>query len=161
MPKINDSTKAFISKLQCLYDIELQIEKALPKMAKAASSKDMKASFTLHHKETKEQVKRLERAFKSLEMKPKKTKVEGIRGIIADGEWVMDVDAPEDIKDAMLASAARYVEHYEMAGYTSAILEAKLLGLTDIEALLLETLAEEEQTDKILKESMKMHMQMA
>ena len=152
--KVKDMEKAFELKLQALYDIEKQIEKALPKMAKVASSESLKEGFTMHLKETKEQLKRLEKAFELLGVAPKKLRSEGIRGIIVDGEWVMEVEGPDEIKDSMLASAARYVEHYEMAGYLSACAHAKVLGLSKIEALLTESLGEEEATDKKLEKAM-------
>ncbi len=150
MPKIPDTTKAFITKLQALYDIEKQLEKALPKMAKAASNPNLKKGFQEHFEETKMHSKRLEAIFEELAVAPKKLKTEGIRGIIADSEWVARVDAPTAIKDAMLASAARYAEHYEMAGYLSAIIEANTLGIPTIAALLTKTLNEEKSADEKL-----------
>ncbi len=153
--KVKDMGKAFELKLQALYDIEKQIEKALPKMAKVASSEALKEGFRMHLEETKEQSKRLEKAFELLGVSPKKLRSEGIRGIIVDGEWVMEVEGPDEIRDSMLASAARYVEHYEMAGYLSACAHAKALGLSKIEALLTESLGEEEATDKKLEKAMK------
>ena len=161
MAKVTTSSKAFLIKIQALYDIEKQLEKALPKMEKAATDPELKAGFKLHLKETKEHAKRLEKIFRMLDNKPRKTKSEGIRGIIADGEWVADVDAPEELADSMLASAARYAEHYEMAGYMSAIEEAKLLDLTEAETLLSETLAEEEKTDATLAVAMRKGLKLA
>jgi ferritin-like metal-binding protein YciE len=161
MAKINNASKAFLIKIQALYDIEKQLEKALPKMEKAASDSGLKAGFKNHLRETKEHSRRLERIFKMLDAKPRKTKSEGIRGILADGDWVAKVDAPDTLKDSMLASAARYAEHYEMAGYMSAIEEAKALGLTDAEELLSDTLIEEEKTDKLLAMGMRMGLKVA
>ncbi len=153
--KVKDMTKVFELKLQALYDIEKQIEKALPKMAKMASSEELKKGFQMHLEETKKQSERLEKAFELLGVTPKKLRAEGIRGIIVDGEWVMEVEGPKEIKDSMLASAARYVEHYEMAGYLTACAYAKALDLPKIEALLTESLGEEEATDKKLEKAMK------
>jgi ferritin-like metal-binding protein YciE len=153
MPKIPDTTKAFVVKLQSLYDIEKQLEKALPKMAKAASDPDLKQSFAVHLEETITHSERLEELFEELDVAPKKLQTEGIRGIIEDGEWVAEVDAPSAIKDAMLASAARYAEHYEMAGYLSAIAQANALGLTDAAVILTKTLNEEMEADEILAEA--------
>jgi ferritin-like metal-binding protein YciE len=153
MPKITDTTNAFIVKLQSLYDIEKQLEKALPKMAKAAFDPDLKEGFIEHLEETKIHSERLEDLFDDLGVDPKKLKTEGIRGIIADGEWVAEVDAPDAVKDAMLAGAARYAEHYEMAGYLSAIAEANALGLTDAAIILTKTLNEEMAADEILAEA--------
>ena len=155
MKKIQDPAQSFLIKVQSLYDIEKQLEKALPKMAKAAKDEGFKEAFFKHLEETKGHSKKLESIFKMLGAAPRKIKCEGIRGIIADAEWVMDQDGTDPIKDSMLASAARYAEHYEMSGYMSAIAEAKSLGMIDAAALLTETLAEEEQADKILAAGMK------
>ncbi len=158
MAKINTLQDSFLAKLQALYDIENEIIKALPKMVEAASDPELKDALSSHLEETKEQAHRLEQAFEMLEEKPKKLKAEGVRGIIEDGKWVMDADAPDALKDAMLASAARYVEHYEMAGYMSAIEEASLLGYDDIAELLSDSLSEENAADdklvSVMKDSM-------
>jgi len=154
MPTITDTTKAFIAKLQALYDIEKQLEKALPKLAKAAAHPELAAGFRMHLAQTKEHSERLEELFELLEVKPKKMKAEGVRGIIADGEWVIGVDAPSAVKDVMLAAAARYAEHYEMAGYLSAIAQAHALGLTDATVILTKTLNEEKAADEILASAM-------
>lgn len=154
MEKITDTMRALEMKLQALYDIEHEIEKALPKMEKAASDEVLKEGFRVHLDETKEQSKRLEKAFRILGFDVKKTKCEGIRGIVADASAVMKVDASAPIKDAMLAASARYVEHYEMAGYLSAIAEATYLGADEVVDLLRETLREEEATDAKLDTAM-------
>ncbi len=86
---------------------------------------------------------------------PKKLVSKGIRGIIEDGEWVIAQNVSPMLKDSMIASAARSVEHYEIAGYKSAVIEARSLGIVDAAALLTETLVEEEATDKILAGAMK------
>lgn len=152
--KLTDVRKVFEIKLQSLYDIEKQLERALPKMAKAATDKSLKEGFLLHFKETQEQAKRLEKVFKLLELKPKKLKSEGIRGIILDAEWVAETTGEDSLRDIMLASSARYAEHYEMAGYLSACEEASMLDLPEIESILRETLEEEQATDKKLSKAM-------
>lgn len=150
MAKIRTIDRSFELKLQELYDIEKQIEKALTKMVHKAVTPVLQEGFGTHLKETKGQIIRLESAFAVLDLKPKKHRSEGIRGILEDGEAIADIKANDEIKDSMLAAAARYVEHFEMAGYLSAIAEAKLLGYTEVEKLLAENLAEEEATDKKL-----------
>jgi ferritin-like metal-binding protein YciE len=152
MAKITDPAQAFSMKLAELYDIEKALEKALPKMAKAATDPRLKEGFKNHLEETKEQSKRLERAFKILGSKAKKSKSEGIRGIIADGEHVASLKAADSIHNAMMAGAARSVEHFEIACYMGAIEQAKALGYDDIEGLLRETLDEEQVTDEKLAE---------
>ena len=154
MQKITDGMKAFELKLQALYDIEHELEKALPKFEKAATDPVLKEGFALHLKETEEHAKRLEKIFRMLGLDVKKTKSEGIRGIAADAAWVIKADAAPAIKDAMLASAARYAEHYEMAGYMSAIEQAKFLGQDEIADALADTLKEEHVADASLAMAM-------
>ncbi len=150
MPKLTNSTEVFITKLQALYDIEGELKKALPKLAKTATDPSLRKSFRGHLEETSGHSRRLEKAFQFLGLKPKKLKSEGVRGIVKDGAWVIDLKAPPFIKDAMLASSAIYAEHYEMAGYMSAIEMSKLLGHENIAKLLAETLKEEEKADQKL-----------
>jgi ferritin-like metal-binding protein YciE len=139
-----------LNKLMALHDIELQIVKALPKMAKKAKNPELVKGFEDHLKETQGQVKRLEQAFKVLGVKPKKLKVEAIRGLIDDGAWVMKNVEAGPALDANLIAAAQYVEHYEMAGYGTAITWAKLMQHSKVEELLSQTLAEEKKTDEKL-----------
>ncbi len=160
METITNSREAFALKLQCLYFIENRLVEALPKLEAAATDPDLKEGFRGHLEETEEHVKRIEEAFEILGEEPEETECEGIKGIIEDGEWVIneaDVSIPE-MKDAMLAGAARYAEHYEMAGYMSAVEEAKLLGLSEIASLLSKTLSEEESSDKELGKAIKKSM---
>ncbi len=155
MTQLRNAEAVLLVKLQALYDIEHQLTKALPKMAKAANDAELKKGFTDHLKETENHIKRLEKAFKLLGKTAKKTKSEGIRGIIEDGSWVIkETEGLPELKDAMLASSARYAEHYEMAGYMSAIMESNALGLDDITELLNETLAEEQVADEKLADAM-------
>ena len=161
MTKIIDGTKAFFIKIQSLYDIEKQLEKALPKLAKASTDPELIEGFLAHLEETKVHSERLEKIFEMLDVSPKKMKCEGIRGIVEDGVWVTEVDAPESLKDSMIAGAARYAEHYEMAGYISAIEEAAALGLDDAVELLTLTLTEEQQADKTLQRAQKKGLALA
>lgn len=140
----------FILKLQSLYDIEQELIKVLPKLAKNASHSDLKAAFTEHLKETKGQAQRLERAFKLLGEKVKKEKVEGIRGIAEDGSWVIKNVKDDAARDAALIGAAQYAEHYEMAGYGTACEWARLMGHDEVAELLEQNLAEEEAANEKL-----------
>lgn len=137
-------------KLKALYDVENELVKALPKMAKNAIDVDLKEGFQKHLRETENQVKRLEKAFDLIGQKKAKTKVEAIRGIVSDGKWLMTNIKDKKSIDSALISAGAYVEHYEIAGYMSAIRWAKLLGYTEIEDLLSETLNEEIMADQKL-----------
>jgi ferritin-like metal-binding protein YciE len=152
MPKINTLKDVFVTKLQVLLDIETELENTLPKLREAAESEELKEAFSSHLEETMEHRERIGRIFELIDIKPKKLESEGIRGIIKDGSWVIKVDASEKIKDAMLASAARYAEHFEMAGYLSAIMEASALELDEVVDILTETLEEEEAADEKLSE---------
>lgn len=154
MTKITDTTKAFILKIQYLYDVEKQLEKVLPKMARAATDPELKQAFTAHLEETRVHSERLERIFEMLNTSPRKVRCEGIRGIIDDGSWAIDTaDTSDAIRDMMIAGASRYTEHYEIAGYEIAIAEAELIGLMDIAEILLLTLEEERAADKKLASS--------
>ncbi len=139
-----------VNKLMALYDIETQIVKALPKMAKKAKNADLIKGFEIHLKETTGHVARLEKCFKLLDVKPKKLKSEAIRGLVDDATWVIKNVAAGPALDANLIAAAQYVEHYEIAGYGSALEWAKVLRQSVIEELLNQTLEEEKATDEKL-----------
>jgi ferritin-like metal-binding protein YciE len=153
MPKSKKATtlhELLLNKLMALYDIELQIVKALPKMVKKAKNPELTNGFEMHLKETEGQVKRLEQCFKLLKIKPKKLKSETIRGLVDDASWVMKNVEAGPALDANLIAAAQYVEHYEIAGYGTAIEWAKLMQHTKVEELLTQTLEEEKMTDEKL-----------
>jgi ferritin-like metal-binding protein YciE len=139
-----------IRKRKALYDVENVILKSLPKMAKAASDKELKAGFLSHLAETKGQAERLEQAFKLLGEKPAKTKVEAIRGMVKDTEWLIQNVKEPTARDAGLLAGAQYVEHYEMAGYGSATEWARLMGHSEVQELLQMNLDEEIATDQAL-----------
>lgn len=140
----------FILKLQSLYDVEQELIKTLPKLAQSASNRDLREAFMEHLKETRGHAQRLEKAFKLLDEKVKKEKVEGIRGIAEDGSWVMKHVKDEAARDAALIGAAQYAEHYEMAGYGTACEWARLMGHDEVADLLEATLAEEEAANEKL-----------
>lgn len=150
--KNNNLADLFVTKLKALYDIESQLVKALPKMAKKATDSKLAESFKKHLAETKVHAQRLEKIFRMLGLKPQKTKVEAIRGLIKDGEWVMKNVNPDEARDANLIAAGQYVEHYEMAGYGSAREWAEMLGETDAAKLLSQTLEEEKAADEKLNQ---------
>ncbi len=137
-------------KIKSLYDIEQEIIKALPKMVKKSSNEELKNAFRIHLEETKAQKERLDKIFDILGKKPQKTKVEAIRGLIEDAKWLMAEDMSPLALDAALIGVAQYVEHYEIAGYSTAKSWAEELGYDDIAELLVETLKEEEKTDTLL-----------
>lgn len=137
-------------KLRALYDVENTLVKALPKMAEHATDPELKAGFEQHLRETEQHVRRLEHAFEAMGYKPEKIKVEAIRGLITDAEWIMKQVPKGQTLDPMLIAAAQYVEHYEIAGYGTAREWADLLGHTDVEEILRQTLDEEKHADEIL-----------
>lgn len=139
-----------ILKLQSLYDVEQELTKALPKMAKHASNHDLRAAFDEHLIETKGHVRRLEQALRLLGEQPRKEKASGIRGIAEDGSWVIKNVRDDATRDAALIAAAQYAEHYEMAGYGTAREWANLMGHSEVEDLLQETLSEEEAANEKL-----------
>ena len=141
---------AFIDELRDAYDAEKQLTKALPKMAKAASSPDLRAAFEAHLEETRGQIARLEQVFASLDEKVRGKHCDGIAGIIEEGKSVMEEDFDDATMDACLIAGAQRAEHYEMAAYGTLVAWATAMGHTDAADLLQETLDEEKATDEKL-----------
>ena len=142
--------KLYIDELKDLYSAETQLVKALPKMAKKASAPELKKAFQDHLEQTKGHVERLEEIFEELEEKPTGKTCKGMKGLIEEGQEVIDEDGEEAVLDAALIGAAQRVEHYEMAGYGVARTFAMHLGEDDAADLLQETLDEEGEADKLL-----------
>src|ERR1700687_2512275 len=142
----------YIDELKDLYNAESQLVKALPKMAKAASSDELRQGFEKHLKQTKGHVQRLEEIFQALGESQKGKKCVGMEGLVKEGSEVMKGDFEGAVLDSGLIGAARRVEHYEMAAYGAVYEFAKVLGQTEHASLLEKTLAEEKQTDDKLAE---------
>jgi ferritin-like metal-binding protein YciE len=149
MPKEN-LKKLYVGELKDLFSAENQLLKALPKMAKAASSDKLRTGFEKHLEQTKVHVQRLEEIFESLDESPKGKKCVGMEGLVKEGSEMVDEGFEDAVLDAGLIGAARRVEHYEMAAYSATSELAKLLGQTKHASLLQKTLAEEKQTDEKL-----------
>jgi ferritin-like metal-binding protein YciE len=150
--KENRLKHLYIEELKDLFSAENQLLKALPKMAKASTSEDLRAGFEGHLEQTKEHVARLEKIFKDLGETAGGKKCKGMAGLIEEGaEMIAEDPAPEEL-DAGLISAAQRVEHYEMAGYGCVSAYAKLLGEDRALSLLKQTLEEEKETDKKLSQ---------
>jgi ferritin-like metal-binding protein YciE len=142
----------FILKLNSLLEVENTLVKALPKMAENSGSQDLEAAFTEHLEKTKVHADRLKKAFETLDEKPRKAGVDAIDGLVSDAEWLIDnIDDPR-LLDAALIAAAQYVEHYEIAGYTTAIEWAEILEESDVKNMLQETLDEEKEASESLEE---------
>ena len=139
-----------IEEIRDLYDAERQLVKALPKMAKGASSEELRSLIETHLGETQEQVKRLERAFEMLQEKPRGKHCAGIAGIIKEGSDLLGEDFDGAVLDAGIIAGAQRAEHYEMGAYGSVIAWAKQIGEGDIASLLEETLEEEKGADEKL-----------
>jgi ferritin-like metal-binding protein YciE len=142
--------EAFIDELRDAYDAEKQLLKALPKMAKKASSEDLTAAFEAHLEETRGHVDKLEQVFGTLGEKVRGKHCDGIAGIIEEGKSVMEEDFDPETMDACLIAGGQRAEHYEMAAYGTLVAWAKVMGHTDAADLLEEILEEEKAADEKL-----------
>ena len=142
----------FHDTLKDIYYAEKKILSALPKMAKAAESDDLRAAFEKHRDETEEQISRLEQVFEAIDAKPQGKKCAAIEGILDEGQEIMKEYKGSPALDAGLLAAAQAVEHYEISRYGTLRTWAEELGLEDVAKLLEETLREEEATDEKLTE---------
>jgi ferritin-like metal-binding protein YciE len=142
----------YIDELKDLYNAENQLVKALPKMAKAASSEELRQGFEQHLEQTKQQVQRLEQIFTSLDESPKGKKCVGMEGLVKEGAEMIEEDFEGAVMDAGLIGAAQRVEHYEIAAYGTASEFARILGENEHVSLLEQTLEEEKETDEKLSE---------
>jgi ferritin-like metal-binding protein YciE len=140
----------FLDKLKDVYDGERRITRALPKMARTASSEELSSAFEDHLRETEGHIERLERIFENLGKTPARKVCHAMVGLLEEGQTVMDEDGDDDVIDAGLIAAAQSVEHYEMAGYGSLRTWAQVLGRNQEAKLLQETLQEEEAADERL-----------
>src|SRR6185369_13627983 len=141
-----------VDQIRDLYDAEKQLVRALPKMAKAASSDELRQAIEDHLEETTNQVQRLEAAFEQLD-KPSKSKTcKAMKGLIEEGGEVIEEDSEEPMNDLALIAAAQRVEHYEISAYGTARAMAEHLGEDDVAALLQQTEDEEKAADSKLTE---------
>jgi len=148
--KLDTLQKLYTEELRDLYNAENQLLKALPKMAKAASSAELKGAFQKHLEQTKGHVERLEQVFEELDESPKGKTCRAMKGLIQEGSELLEQDGDESVRDAGIIVAAQKVEHYEIAGYGSARTFAHLLGRNKAAELLQNTLDEESETDELL-----------
>jgi ferritin-like metal-binding protein YciE len=141
---------AFLDELRDAYDAEKQLTKALPKMAKAATSEVLRDAFEAHLEETRGHVERLEQVMQGLGEKVRGKHCDGIEGIIEEGASVMEEDFDDTTMDACLIASGQRAEHYEMAAYGTLVAWAKVMGHTDAAELLQQTLDEEKAADEKL-----------
>lgn len=140
----------FVDELRDIYDAEKQLTKALPKMAKAADSEELRASFEEHLEITRMQVNRLEEVFKSLGLAARGKPCEGMKGLIEEGQEMMEELEKGATLDAALIASAQKVEHYEIASYGTLATFAEIMGHQDAKDLLGQTLDEEKEADEKL-----------
>ncbi len=150
--KLDSIDALFLHELQDLYSAERQLTTALPKMAKKASSTELKQAFETHLEQTQEHVQRLEQIFEKLQLSAGRHKCKAMEGLIEEGSDLLKEDAVDSVRDAAMIGAAQRVEHYEIAGYGTARTFAEMLGHADAAELLQKTLDEEKETDQLLSE---------
>ena len=148
--KLNTLKQLYIEELRDLHSAENQLLKALPKMAKGASSEELKLAFENHLDQTKVHVERLEEIFERLDETPKGKTCHGMKGLVEEGSEILEEDGEESVLDAGIIAAAQKVEHYEIASYGTVRTFAQLLGEDEAAELLQETLDEEGEADKLL-----------
>jgi ferritin-like metal-binding protein YciE len=150
--KLNTLHKLYINELCDLYNAENQLLKALPKMAKGASSQELKNAFEKHLEQTETHVERLEQVLKELDEKPNAKICHGMKGLVEEGSEILGEEGEESVLDAGIIVAAQKVEHYEIAAYGSVRTFANLLGQNEAAELLQATLDEESETNELLNE---------
>ena len=150
--EFNSLEDLFVNQLEDLYDAEHRIIRALPQMSQAAHSGGLKRAFDRHLAETRGHVDRLETIFSGLGKTPERETCEAMKGLLREGEEMIDAKGDPDVKDAALIAAAQRVEHYEMAGYGTARSLAMILGHTEAARLLQDTLDEEKSADRKLND---------
>lgn len=150
--KLDTLKKLYVEELRDVYNAEQQLVKALPKMAKAASSDELREAFETHLDETKGHVERLEQIFEGLDEAPKGKTCQAMKGLIEEGSEILEEKGEESVLDAGIIAAAQKVEHYEMATYGTLRTWADLLNQDEAAGLLQDTLDEEGEADKKLNE---------
>jgi ferritin-like metal-binding protein YciE len=150
--EFNSFQDLFVNQLEDLYDAEQRLTQALPKMAEAADSSQLRHAFQQHLTETQGHVSRLETIFRQLGTDPKRESCEAMKGLISEGEEMVEAKGDPSIKDAALIAAAQRVEHYEISGYGTARSFALRLGRNEAANLLQQTLEEEKAADQKLNQ---------
>jgi ferritin-like metal-binding protein YciE len=150
--EFNSFQDLFVNQLEDLYDAEQRLTQALPKMAGTADANQLRQAFQQHLTETQRHVSRLETIFRQLGIDPKRESCEAMKGLISEGEEVVDAKGDPAIKDAALIAAAQRVEHYEISGYGTARSFALRLGHKEAADLLQQTLDEEKAADQKLNQ---------
>lgn len=150
--KLDTLKKIYVEELRDVYSAEQQLVKALPKMAKAASSDELRDAIETHLDQTKGHVERLEQIFEALDENPKGKICQAMKGLIEEGSEILGANGEDSVLDAGIIAAAQKVEHYEIATYGTLRSWADLLNQDEAAGLLQETLDEEGEADKTLNE---------
>lgn len=141
-----------VEELRDIYHAEKQLEKALPKLAKASFSDDLRQCFDEHREQTRGQIERLEQVFEKLDTRNRGKRCEAMEGLIDEAREIMEMGLAPEVLDAALIAAAQKVEHYEIASYGTVHAYASAMGLQEVADLLRQTLDEEKQTDQKLNQ---------
>jgi ferritin-like metal-binding protein YciE len=150
--KLDSLRKLYVEELRDLYNAENQLIKALPKMAKGASSEELKDAFEKHLEQTKGHVERLEEIFQEMDESPKGKTCHGMKGLVEEGSEILEKDGEQSVLDAGIIVAAQKVEHYEIASYGSVRTFAEMLGDDKAAKLLQQTLDEESEANELLND---------
>lgn len=150
--KVERLEQLLLAEIRDIYDAEKQLVKALPKMAKSASSEESREAINEHLDVTKGQVERLEQVFGALGAKAQSKSCMGMKGLIEEGRQQMELEGADELKDAAIIGAAQRVEHYEISAYGTARTFAERLGMNQVAELLQTTIDEEREADERLTE---------
>ena len=148
--EFNSLNDLFVQQLHDAYYAEQQLTEALPQMAEAASSSQLKQAFSDHFRQTQNHVKRLEQVFRGMNLEPDRDSCPAMKGLIKEGSEMISAKGDATVRDAGLIAAAQRVEHYEMASYGTLRSFAHRLGRDDLAGILQQTLDEEGEADKLL-----------
>jgi ferritin-like metal-binding protein YciE len=148
--EFNSLDELFVHELKDLYDAEHRLTEALPQMAEAASSPDLKQAFTTHLRETQGHIRQLEQVFRQLGTEPERQACKAMKGIIDEGSDMLSAKGDDKVRDAALIASAQRAEHYEIAGYGTVRTFAQQLGHQNVVPILQQILDEEGATDKKL-----------
>ena len=148
--EFNSFKDLFVEQIKDLYDAENRLTDAIPKMADAATSPQLKQALQSHLRETQGHVSRLEQVFREINVEPERQTCDAMKGLVSEGETMVKAKGNPDVKDAALIAGAQRVEHYEISGYGTARAFARRLGFTQAANLLQQTLQEEKAADEKL-----------
>lgn len=160
-PRMEDSKfhKLFVEELKDIYWAESHLAKALPKMSKKATSKELSKAIDDHQKETEGHIERLKKVFENLDIKAQSKTCEAMKGLLAEAEEIVgDTEKDTMVRDAGIIIASQKIEHYEIASYGSLVALAKKMGHNDSAKLLEQTLEEEKKADALLTKIAEEHV---